>query len=191
MSETRRTLSPEHLEKLRAGREAARRPKEAGMTRGVEVRTPDAGPAPKPEPFMFPKPERMPDLEGSIPRLVKLAEVGEVLDYFWPLILRRYPDARREMVRPQLALATRGERMRLYRTDSGLALYEMRQTAWEPLSVIASTFVVGRDVLALLEAGLRWARETKAVRFDTDHPVEGGSEVATFRRDLRVIAVVG
>lgn len=164
----KRVISPEHLRKLQEGRqrrlEENRQPQ--AWPGGVVDALPDAGPAPKPGPFSFPRPVTE---EPEGPRLVRLAEVKMVQERFWPLILQRFPEARSEMVRGQLALATRGERHRLYMSEAGLALFELRQTAWEPQVGVATVFCLGHDAEVLSGYGEAWARDIRASYFEPDH----------------------
>lgn len=135
---------------------------------GTEVRARDTGPAPRQPPFSFPRPDRLPDVSDALPRLVPLAEVKAALDQFWPLILDRFPMAQQAMVRGHLAMATRGERHRLFVSRRGLALFEQRQTPWEPLPIVATVFAVGADRDVLVAAGMNWARQIRAIAFDPD-----------------------
>lgn len=201
----RRTVSPEHRAKMIEGKRLARERRERQEARkaerlarkeeaarqladqvspGVVERTPDAGPAPRPAPFSFPRVVPQEPPTGNIPRLVRMAEVGELIERHWPQILRWYPDARKEMVRPRLNVATRGVQDRLYRTDDGLALFELRQTPFEPLPTVATVFAIGRDIPAMLDAGLEWAAAIGAAAFRSDHPIIG-TERAVWVRDLR------
>lgn len=194
----KRTLSPEHLRKLTEGRERwqANHPKAESTTRarpsrgpktnrvpdqniarpaagpkprrGVSLRVPDAGPAPQVKPFAFPKPQRWINPEGHVPRLVVLGDVQGILEQFWPLILARFPFARREYLKPALSVMTRGEVGRLYRTDEALAMFELRRMDWrDPRTIVTTVFVIGdeRDGASLLAAARDWAIAIRAAKF--------------------------
>jgi hypothetical protein len=178
----KRKLSPRHYAAMREGLEKARKEGRLGGRRTKSTRktttravpptdrefkaaaammAPDA--APTPAPFSFPRPHENHDAPAGTPRLVLLSEIGVVLDAMWPLLLERYPQAHKEMVRPTLALATRGIRSRFWHTgDGGYALFEARQTAFEPELIVHTIFVLGRHKAELIAAGEKWARETSA-----------------------------
>lgn len=198
----KRTLTPEQLAKMQEGRARVRAARKSRKKRsakpdrtkqsfpgigGVAERLPDTGPAPRPGPVSFPRPVPQidEDVAARTPRLVRLADAKETLDGFWPLLMQRFPSAQKDMVRALFGMASRGVRHRLYRTDGGLALFEQRQTAWEPEIAIVTVFAIGRDTTALIDAGIAWAEAIGAARFESDRPVGGGRETAFWTIDLR------
>lgn len=191
----KRTVSPDHIAKMRAGLALAKAEGRLGRRRktakraapqasqefqqkvetaaamlmpGIEQGGYDSGPAPKPPPFSFPRPQENQNAPPGVPRLVRLSDVDAVIEQMWPLLVERYPTAHKEMVRPTLALATRGIRTRFWHTgDGGFALFEARQTPFEP-DLVVHGFTLGRHAEALVAAGLKWARDTGAARFDVE-----------------------
>lgn len=109
--------------------------------------------------------------QGNV-RNVTTAEVPELVLWGIEKIRSRYPRVDAQAITAFLTVCCRGGTRRFLRTDNGCALFEMKQTAWEPLPVVEDVFVIVRepqfaalDARRLYSAGRTWAEEIGAVEF--------------------------